>query len=388
MIVDEPDGYARVNLVQRNGSAAVRDSRVEVSSPIVQQGDQMGAAFANLFSRLSDDADPVPILYLDVGTPDARIGILKALHGFYSARPANPEHGELFVASDGILLAADQNGVWVVHATRAQLDVVQAALNTHVARTDNPHNVTLTQLGGAPLTTLTNHINAANPHSGSASTTALNAHINAANPHSDSASQTALVEHRSNTNNPHATTAAQVGAMPLSGGIFSSGVYFASPYTSYNAGIQQEQDGSTNVFTIRTDGASRSLLRATNTYVPHWASNTSLPSDKELKEQLEDAKDEFMGLYELPLYTYKYKNDSGFHDGKRHFGFMAQDVEKVYPDVTWKRQDGSVEGVNKGELVPHLIAALQYERKEREKLETRLEKLEARLEALEKKETE
>lgn len=49
LIVDEPDGIARINLVRRDGSILETDLKVEVSSPILQQGSKFGAAELNIF---------------------------------------------------------------------------------------------------------------------------------------------------------------------------------------------------------------------------------------------------------------------------------------------------------------------------------------------------
>ncbi len=120
-------------------------------------------------------------------------------------------------------------------------DAINDLLDVHKNNTTNPHNVTAAQVGAEPANNnIQTHIsNTANPHavtaaqvgadpSGSASAvqTNLTTHINnKTNPHavtaiqvgadpsgSASAVQTNLTTHINNKTNPHAVTAAQVGA--------------------------------------------------------------------------------------------------------------------------------------------------------------------------------
>lgn len=58
LLVDEQDGKIRVNLLNRDGTVALHDVSLEVSSPVVQQGDDFGAAAANKLLRLDDDDRP------------------------------------------------------------------------------------------------------------------------------------------------------------------------------------------------------------------------------------------------------------------------------------------------------------------------------------------
>lgn len=117
-----------------------------------------------------------------------------------------------------------------------------ADLAAHLADTNNPHQVTTTQIGALPSYTFTAHLNTTNPHNitramlGAAAAdalaaleTAFNAHAaNSANPHATTAAQVgaptladlaalaALLEaHKGDATNPHSTTAVQVGAAPF-----------------------------------------------------------------------------------------------------------------------------------------------------------------------------
>ena len=72
--VDEQDGKVYVTLHNRDGSVALRDVAVEISSKIVQQGDAWNAAAANLLLRLDEEGKPKLAL-----TP-AQIGAAEAVH--------------------------------------------------------------------------------------------------------------------------------------------------------------------------------------------------------------------------------------------------------------------------------------------------------------------
>lgn len=56
--VNEPDGKVYLTLYNRDGSPALRDVSVGVSSEVVQQGDNWTAAAANLLLRLDEDGQP------------------------------------------------------------------------------------------------------------------------------------------------------------------------------------------------------------------------------------------------------------------------------------------------------------------------------------------
>ena len=126
-------------------------------------------------------------------------------------------------------------------ATAAQgtAAAAQEAVNTHAARTDNPHGVTAKQVGadaaGTAQLLIDTHDRdpAAHPdihqsigNMDSVCRDYITAHNTSESAHSDirSAAQTVAEElsaHTTNTNNPHGVTAAQVGALPLSGGTLS-----------------------------------------------------------------------------------------------------------------------------------------------------------------------
>ena len=127
----------------------------------------------------------------------------------------------------------------VANAAQEAAAAAQEAVNTHSARTDNPHGVTAKQVGadaaGTAQLLIDTHDRdpAAHPdihqsigNMDSVCRDYITAHNTSESAHSDirSAAQTVAEElsaHTTNTNNPHGVTAAQVGALPLSGGALS-----------------------------------------------------------------------------------------------------------------------------------------------------------------------
>ena len=79
--VDEPDGKVYLTLYNRDGSAALRDVSVQVSSKIVQQGDNWTAAAANLLLEIGEDGHPqLALTPADIGAATAAQGVATYTH--------------------------------------------------------------------------------------------------------------------------------------------------------------------------------------------------------------------------------------------------------------------------------------------------------------------
>lgn len=87
-----------------------------------------------------------------------------------------------------------------------------AALVAHTSATNNPHGVTAAQIGAELFGTMSAHLGSADPHPQYATDGELSAHATASAPHAGHATAAALTAHTSATNNPHQVTASQVGA--------------------------------------------------------------------------------------------------------------------------------------------------------------------------------
>ncbi len=58
LVPNETDGFLRIRLVRRDGSAALQDVYAETASPLVQNGTPFTAACANRLLILEDDGTP------------------------------------------------------------------------------------------------------------------------------------------------------------------------------------------------------------------------------------------------------------------------------------------------------------------------------------------
>lgn len=77
-------------------------------------------------------------------------------------------------------------------------------------------------------------------------------------------------------------------------------------------------------------------------------------SDERLKDNIKDITEEDINnLFTLNPIHFKYKKDPT----KTHYGFLAQDVEKVFPQLVENNNDG-YKTVNYQELIPLMLAKI------------------------------
>lgn len=78
-------------------------------------------------------------------------------------------------------------------------------------------------------------------------------------------------------------------------------------------------------------------------------------SDRTLKRNITAIPEQTDFLEQLGIYNFTYISDP---KNKKHFGLIAQEVQKFYPELVMKTEDGKL-NVNYIELIPILIKALQ-----------------------------
>jgi hypothetical protein len=83
-------------------------------------------------------------------------------------------------------------------------------------------------------------------------------------------------------------------------------------------------------------------------------------SDKSLKKNISKLKPDFENLSKLESVEFKYKEDKG---NNKHFGFIAQDFEKVYPNLV-KTDENGIKGTDITQLIPLLVSAVNELKKE------------------------
>ena len=120
--------------------------------------------------------------------------------------------------------------------------------------------------------------------------------------------------------------------------------------------------GTSVVNTITPSPSSYSIYVPQNLYVDgtiygNLVGTVTAPSDIALKENIKD-----LGLYidvnkimELNPKSYTYKKDK--KDKKVHYGLIAQEMEKVYPDLVYN--DKGSKTINYIELIPLLLLKIK-----------------------------
>ena len=97
-------------------------------------------------------------------------------------------------------------------------------------------------------------------------------------------------------------------------------------------------------------------------------------SSARFKEEIEDMGEVSSELLKLRPVTFRYKDSQG---GARHFGLIAEEVDKVLPDLVVRTPEGEVETVLYHEMPAMLVNELQKQQKRIEALEARLAELAA-----------
>lgn len=144
--------------------------------------------------------------------------------------------------------------------------------------------------------------------------------------------------------------------------------------TSANYGGRVDtQQGNVKQFVVSTNVASWIYKRLINGLLVQTPATQKIPvlinndlivtgsiyntSDERLKEYINKIKDESVDkLFTLNPILFSYKND---YKKKTHYGILAQDVEKVFPELV---EDNNVSGyktVNYQELIPIILAKMK-----------------------------
>ncbi len=102
--------------------------------------------------------------------------------------------------------------------------------------------------------------------------------------------------------------------------------------------------------------------------------DTPLTSDVRFKKNIHPLDDSLNKVLKLNGVSYEWKTDEykdkGFPDG-RHYGVIAQEIEKVLPEVVNTGADGA-KAVAYTEIIPVLIEAIKEQQKEIEQLKKAL----------------
>ena len=135
---------------------------------------------------------------------------------------------------------------------------------------------------------------------------------------------------------------------------------------------------STIDLTIQSDGDVVINSLGTGTVYSNSGRLTNVnPSDKRLKENIEDLSMSLNEVMKLRPVTFNWKNT-----GNQSMGFIAQEVERVIPELVGTNEDGS-KGVYSTEMIPYMVKAMQEQQEmidallqQNKELKKRMEKLE------------
>jgi hypothetical protein len=113
------------------------------------------------------------------------------------------------------------------------------------------------------------------------------------------------------------------------------------------------------------------------------ANGVALTSDETQKEQINELGTQLENIKQLKPVSYKWKDKEGKGE-KTNFGLLAQDLEKVYPEMVFTDDQGN-KAIFYTELIPVLLEAVQEQQAIIEQQQKQLLGIEQRLENLEKK---
>lgn len=112
-------------------------------------------------------------------------------------------------------------------------------------------------------------------------------------------------------------------------------------------------------------------------------------SSRRYKENIADLSDDALNpekLYDLPVRQFRYKKDAPLQYGDLYgqtiAGFIAEEVDEIYPSAVIRNDDNSPESWDERRIIPPMLVLIKEQRGRIEKLEKRVEKLEKALEML------
>ena len=92
------------------------------------------------------------------------------------------------------------------------------------------------------------------------------------------------------------------------------------------------------------------------------------------------------GLYNLPVVEYVYKDgylsENDLRYGQKFIGFIAEDVEKIYPLAANYNDDGLVENWEPNIIVPGMLKLVQEQHTQIDYISRRMDTNEEKIEAL------
>jgi len=154
-------------------------------------------------------------------------------------------------------------------------------------------------------------------------------------------------------------------------------------YPVVGGGLRLERNANTNHWEMATDNGDDLDFTYNNVataYINHVNGLLVSPSDLRLKKDINSIGTVLPALMQLQPKTYHYKTNE---DGSPlSYGFIAQEVEKLFPDFVITKGPDNMKAIAYQEFTIVAIKAIQEQQEIIEKQNKRIEKLEAEMELL------
>jgi len=116
-----------------------------------------------------------------------------------------------------------------------------------------------------------------------------------------------------------------------------------------------------------------------STHPSVYAQSFPTYSSRRWKHNIKDLTDPISIIQKLRGVTYTWNEDRGGHND---FGFIAEEVHKILPQIAPKNSEGEVDGLAYGKLTPYLVEAIKEQQKAIEELKVENEALKNKNKAL------
>ncbi len=151
--------------------------------------------------------------------------------------------------------------------------------------------------------------------------------------------------------------------------------YYADP-----ASTSMFNDLRANVFYDRANTGYYLQPRATSVLNTVYANSYYYNSDARLKKDIEPLSDSLAKVLKLEPVTYEWK-DATRGQGVQ-LGFIAQDVQKVVPELVSENASTTILSVDYAKVTPLLVGAIQTQQQQLDKQQQEIDELKAEVEAL------
>ena len=167
---------------------------------------------------------------------------------------------------------------------------------------------------------------------------------------------------------------------------FSSNAYFSN-YVQFNDSIDVNANLYVNDHPIRAKYIydRDTVTNSPNMYITSngWIRRTTNTSSERYKTDIKDLEEELNPnkLYDLNIKQFRYKNEYQPNENDKRYnknliGFIAEDVERVYPIAVDYTEDGQVDNWNERYIIPAMLKLIQDQKKEIDELKNRVSALE------------